>query len=133
MTKYQALAVSTSYWKPGSNYTAHIVDALAGKLHDGDFVVVSEKALSTATGNVIDESAVQPSANARFLAKFWMRTLWGWNLGYVCRFGDRLINRLRQYPPESGSRHKQVALQQAGLLQALLFGSEGGIDGSNLA
>jgi F420-0:gamma-glutamyl ligase-like protein len=31
-----------------------------------------------------------------------------------------------------GSRHKQVALQYAGLLQALMFGSEGGIDGSNL-
>jgi F420-0:gamma-glutamyl ligase-like protein len=31
-----------------------------------------------------------------------------------------------------GGKHKQVALQQAGLLQALMFGSEGGIDGSNL-
>jgi F420-0:gamma-glutamyl ligase-like protein len=31
-----------------------------------------------------------------------------------------------------GSRHKQVALQRAGVLQALMFGSEGGIDGSNL-
>jgi F420-0:gamma-glutamyl ligase-like protein len=32
-----------------------------------------------------------------------------------------------------GSRHKQVALQYAGFLQALMFGSEGGVDGSNLA
>jgi F420-0:gamma-glutamyl ligase-like protein len=31
-----------------------------------------------------------------------------------------------------GSRHKQVALHHANLLQALMFGSEGGIDGSNL-
>jgi F420-0:gamma-glutamyl ligase-like protein len=32
-----------------------------------------------------------------------------------------------------GSRHKQAALRYAGFLQALMFGSEGGIDGSNLA
>lgn len=132
MTKYRALAVSTSYWKPGSNYTLHIADSLAGKLCDGDFVVISEKALSTATGNIIDESMVKPSGNARFLASFWMRVVWGWHLGYLCSFGERLIKRLREYPLESGSRHKQVALEQAGLMQALMFGSEGGIDGSNL-
>jgi F420-0:gamma-glutamyl ligase-like protein len=50
----------------------------------------------------------------------------------MCRFGHRLLNRLRNYPLESGSRHKQLALEQAGVLQALMFGSEGGIDGSNL-
>jgi F420-0:gamma-glutamyl ligase-like protein len=133
MTKYRALAVTTSYWKPGSNYAANISDALAGKLRDGDFVVVSEKALSTTMGNIVDESVVQPSVNARFLASFWMRMVWGWHLGYLCSFGERLIIRLREYPLESGSRHKQVALEQAGLIQALLFGSEGGIDGSNLA
>ena len=53
-------------------------------------------------------------------------------LGPVCHFGQRLLKRLRQYPIESGSRHKQVTLQYAGLLQTLMFGSEGGIDGSNL-
>ena len=31
-----------------------------------------------------------------------------------------------------GGRHKQVALRHAGFLEALLWGSEGGIDGSNL-
>ena len=47
-------------------------------------------------------------------------------------FWARLLVRLRNYPLESGSRHKQLALEQAGVLQALMFGSEGGIDGSNL-
>ena len=32
-----------------------------------------------------------------------------------------------------GSRHKQAVLNQAGLLEALMFGSEAGMDGSNLA
>jgi F420-0:gamma-glutamyl ligase-like protein len=133
MTHYRALAITTGYWKPKSNYTAQILAALEGRLEDGDFVVVSEKALSIATGNIVDESKVKPYANAQFLASFWMRIMWGYFLGVLCHFGQRLLRRLRGYPLESGCRHKQVALEQAGLLQALLFGSEGGIDGSNLA
>jgi len=133
MTKYCALAVQTSYWKPNSNYLAQILEALEGKIRDGDFVVVSEKALSIAIGNIINESTIKPSSNAKFLACFWMRAVWGYHLGYLCGFGVRLLRRLRQYPLDSGSRHKQVALEQAGLMQALMFGSEGGIDGSNLA
>jgi F420-0:gamma-glutamyl ligase-like protein len=132
MTKYFALALTTSYWKPGDNYTDKIISALEGKIENEDFVVVSEKAISTAKGNMIDESAVKPSLNARIIARFWMRIVWGYPLGILCHFGQRLLCRLRQYPLESGSRHKQVALQYAGPLQALMFGSEGGIDGSNL-
>ena len=132
MTKYYALALTTSYWKPGDNYADMVISALEGKIKNGDFVVVSEKAISTARGNMIDESTVKPSLNARVIARFWMRSVWGYCLGVLCHFGQRLLRRLREYPLESGSRHKQVALQYAGFLQALMFGSEGGIDGSNL-
>jgi len=132
MTKYYALALTTSYWKPGDNYANKIISTLESKIKNGDFVVVSEKAISTAKGNMIDESTVKPSLNARVMARFWMRIVWGYPLGILCHFGPRLLRRLRQYPLESGSRHKQVALQYAGFLQALMFGSEGGIDGSNL-
>ncbi len=132
MTKYYALALTTSYWKPGDNYIDKIINALEGKIENNDFVVVSEKAISTAKGNTIDESTIKPSLNARVIARFWMRIVWGYCLGVLCRFGQRLLRRLRQYPLESGSRHKQVALQYTGFLQTLMFGSEGGIDGSNL-
>lgn len=132
MVNYYALAVCTGYWKPGENYVAEITRALDGKVEDGDFVVVSEKAVSTAKGNVVDEATVGSSTSSRFLASFWMRLVWGYPLGVTCRFGSRLLGRLRSYPLESGSRHKQLALEQAGVLQALMFGSEGGIDGSNL-
>jgi F420-0:gamma-glutamyl ligase-like protein len=133
MTKYNALAVSTKYWKPRSNYTDKILSNIKGKVQDGDFVVVSEKAISTALGNMVNESKIEPSLAARALARFWMRFIWGYPLGILCGFGPRLLKRLRNYPLESGSRHKQVALQYAGFWQALMFGSEGGIDGSNLA
>jgi F420-0:gamma-glutamyl ligase-like protein len=132
MTKYYALPIATEYWKPGENYLRGIIDALANRVADGDFVVVSEKALSIALGNIVDESSVSPGFNAKLLSRFWMRIGWGYFLGVLCRLGPRLRRRLREYPVEAGSRHKQLALQEAGLLQALMWGSEGGIDGSNL-
>ena len=132
MTKYYALAVCTSYWKPGDDYIRKIIEASERKIANGDFVIISEKAVCTATGNIIDENLEKPGSNARFLAGFWMRVVWGYPLGILCGFGHRLLVRLRSYPLESGSRHKQLALEQAGLSQALMFGSEGGIDGSNL-
>lgn len=132
MARFQALALSTKFWKPGTDAVAAVVEAVEGRLCNGDFVVVSEKALSTAQGSFVDEAVFEPSLTARVLAKVWMPIVWGYFLGVQCRFGQRLLCRIRQYPAEAGSRHKQVALRYAGFSQALMFGSEGGIDGSNL-
>jgi F420-0:gamma-glutamyl ligase-like protein len=133
MNRYKALAIITKYWKPGENYLEEIIERIEGKIADGDFVVISEKAVSTALKNIVDENDVKPSLSAKLIAKYWMRIVWGYFLGSLCHFRKRLLQRLREYPFEMGSRHKQVALQHAGFLQALMFGSEGGIDGSNLA
>jgi F420-0:gamma-glutamyl ligase-like protein len=132
MTKYYALPIATKYWKPGEQYLNHILNAIKKRVADGDFVVISEKALSTAIGNITDESGIRPSLNAKLISRLWMRIAWGYFIAALCRFGQRLTRRLREYPHEAGSRHKQIALQHAGLLQALMWGSEGGIDGSNL-
>jgi len=132
MTKYYALAVATKYWKPSENYVNGVIDALEKRVDNGDFVVVSEKALSTALNNITDESHISPGFSAKLICRLWMRIAWGYCLGVLCHLGQRLIQRLREYPLETGSRHKQVALQHAGLLQTLMWGSEGGIDGSNL-
>ena len=132
MNKYKALAITTRYWKPGDDYVQEIVRSVKGKIADRDFLVVSEKAISTALNNIIDESSVKPCFSAKILAKFWMRVVWGYFLGIACHFKGKLLEYLRKYPENAGSRHKHVALQYAGLLQALMFGSEGGIDGSNL-
>jgi F420-0:gamma-glutamyl ligase-like protein len=132
MTRYYALPLTTKFWRPGTNYLNAILEAVGKNIRDGDFVVVSEKALSTAIGNVLDEARFEPGFSARIIARYWMRWGWGYPLGISCRFGKRLLQRLRKYPIKSGSRHKQAALQQGGLMQALMFGSEAGIDGSNL-
>lgn len=132
MTRYKAQAIVTDYWKPETDWLTETIDCVSGRLVDSDFLVLSEKAVSTASGNIVDESLVKVGFGARFLAVFWMRVVWGYLLGFLCGFGGALISGLRSYPSEAGSRHKQVALQKVGVLQALMFGSEGGIDGSNL-
>jgi F420-0:gamma-glutamyl ligase-like protein len=132
MTRYYALALHTKFWMPRTDYAQEVVDAIACRVTDGDYVIVSEKAISTAQGNLLNEAAVKPSLAAKVLAEVWMPIAWGYFFGVVCHLGNRLLRRLRDYPAEAGSCHKQVALQHGGFLQALLFGSEGAIDGSNL-
>jgi len=117
---------------PGSDYLNIIASALKGKINNGDVIVISEKALAVAKGLIIDESHVKPGFLAKILSRFWMRIIWGFFLGPVCRLKKENIQRLRNYPVEEGSAHKQVALLYANFLQALHWGSEGGIDGSNL-
>jgi len=130
--RYFVKAVQTRYWMPGSNYLDIIVSALKDKLNDGDIVLVSEKALAVARRLIVDESHVKPGLLAKFLARFWMRIIWGFFLGRICRLKEENIWRLRNYPVKEGSAHKQVVLWYANFLQALHWGSEGGIDGSNL-
>ncbi len=130
--RYKFYAVRTGYWKPGEDYVGEIVSALRGRVREDDIIVVSEKAVSTATGNILDESVVEPSLTAHLLAKYWMRYVWTFALGPLCHLRKETIQHFRNYPVKEGSAHKQVALRFCGFLQALMHGSEGGIDGSNL-
>jgi F420-0:gamma-glutamyl ligase-like protein len=129
---YKTIAVETRYWRPSENYIKQITNSIRYKVEDGDIVTLSEKAISTATGNIIDESVVRSGLTACLIAKYWMRLVWGYILGLFCHLKSETIEHLRNYPFEEGARHKQVALQHAGFLQMLMHGSEGGIDGSNL-
>lgn len=78
MANYRALAITTKYWKPGQNYLYEITEALGERVNDGDFVVVSEKALSTALNNIVDESSVEAGFAAKVISRVWMRTAWGY-------------------------------------------------------
>jgi len=127
-----AKAIQTEYWMPGSDYLNIIASALRGKIDGGDIVVISEKALAVAKGFIVDETIVKPGLLAKILACLWMRIVWGFFLGAICHLKEKNIQRIRNYPKKEGSAHKQVALTHASFLQALLWGSEGGIDGSNL-
>lgn len=129
---HKTTALVTSYWRPSEDYLKQITNALRDKVENGDVVTVSEKAISTASGNIIDENTVNASLLAKFLAQIWMRFAWGYVLGKLCHLRKKTISRFKTYPIKEGAKHKQVALEKCGFLQALMHGSEGGIDGSNL-
>jgi F420-0:gamma-glutamyl ligase-like protein len=130
--RFKAVAVETRYWKPRDDYVQDIIEAIKNIVTDDDYVTVSEKAVSTALGNIIDEKSIRPRRVACLIAKYWMRIVWPYILGPMCRLRQKTIDYLRTYPPQEGSLHKQLALERGGILQSLMHGSEAGIDGSNL-
>ena len=130
--RYKAVAIETQYWKPRDNYIKQIIQAIKNLVEEGDIITISEKAVSTATGNLVDEKKVKPTMLAYFIAKHWMRNVWPHILGPICHLRQKTIEQLHSYPIEEGSRHKQLALDRGGFLQALMFGSEASIDGSNI-
>jgi len=132
MRNLKTIVIRTHYWRPGENFLEQITIAAKDHVEKGDIVTISDKALSTAMGNILDESTVKPGLAARLVAKYWMRYVWGYLLGPVCHLKAINLKRIRNYPLKEGSIHKQVALRHAGVLQALQWGSEGGIDASNL-
>ncbi|MBL7168846.1 coenzyme F420-0:L-glutamate ligase [Candidatus Bathyarchaeota archaeon] len=130
--RLKAIRIKTKYWRPGTDYVSEVVKAVEGVLQDGDIVTVSEKAISTAMGYIVDESKFSSGVAARFLVSFWTRRIWSGPLGKLAKLKDGTRGRLRNYPLGEGAVHKQVSLHYVGLLQSLRHYSEGGIDASNL-
>ena len=129
---YVTFVIPTGYWKPRHDYLTTISHAVASKLQMGDILVLSEKAISVATGRIVDEARIRPSTTAKIYAKLWMRLIWGYLLAPICRLSKLTTRRLRAYPLQEGAAHKQLALSHVGFLGALRHGSEGGIDVSNV-
>jgi F420-0:gamma-glutamyl ligase-like protein len=126
------VAFKTRYWRPGTDYREQIVKVVRNHVKDGDIIAVSEKALATATGNIIDESRVKASLLSKFLVDIWVKKIWGGPLGRITRLKSKTMKNLREYPSQEGAIHKQVTLNRVGFLQSLRHYSEGGIDASNL-
>ena len=101
---YRTIAIRTRYWRPGTDYLRVICRAVAPHLREGDVVVVSEKALSIAMGRIVDEGKIKPGLLAKLLTIFWMRVIWGYILGPLCRLKKENIARLRNFPLEEGAK-----------------------------
>jgi F420-0:gamma-glutamyl ligase-like protein len=130
--KLKAIRVKTRYWRPGTDFVREVVDSVEEIVRDGDVVTISEKAISTAQGLIVDESRYEAGRFAVFIASFWMKRIWGGPLGRLAKLRGYTLRRLRNFPEAEGAVHKQVCLFEVGLLQSLRHYSEGGIDASNL-
>jgi F420-0:gamma-glutamyl ligase-like protein len=130
--RIKTISFKSRYWKPDTDFTTKIIEAVSHRLEEGDMIVVSEKALSTACSNIVNESIFKPSSLAFFLSSFWVRKVWAGPLGWATGLRKKTLENLRTYPVLEGASHKQVTLKYAGFLQSLRHYSEGGIDASNL-
>lgn len=130
--RLQTITFRTRYWRPGTDFITEIIERTEPHLRDGDIIALSEKAVSTAKGNIFDEAQVKPGRMAKFLADFWTRRIWAGPLGRLTGLKDQTRMNLCEYPLEEGAAHKQTALWHVGFLQTLRHYSEGGIDASNL-
>jgi F420-0:gamma-glutamyl ligase-like protein len=130
--RIKILAPKTGYWRPGTRYLELILTTITNLVAEGDIITISEKAISTSLGNILDEIDIAVSRLAFSLAKLWMRIVWGYFLGFIARMDSKNILRIRGYPISEGSRHKQLCLWKTGFLNSLKHWSEGGIDASNL-
>lgn len=130
--KIKTLTLRCRYWRPGTNYEKEITKRVEKYVKDGDIVAVSEKAVSTASSNIVDEALIKPGRLAWFLSSFWTRRIWGGPLGRIIGLKEQTIKNLQNYPKLEGAAHKQLSLSKVGFLQSLRHYSEGGIDASNL-
>ena len=130
--RLRTITFKTSFWRNGTDYVSEIIRVTAPHLKNDDIIAVSEKAVSTASGNIYDEAGVVPGIVARFLAGYWTRGFWAGPLGMITGLKRQTLLNLKNYPVEEGAAHKQTALWNVGLLQSLRHYSEGGIDASNL-
>jgi len=90
--------IKTRYWRPGIDYVKVIVNSVKSYVEDSDIIVVSEKAISTAEGNLVDESKIKPGLLAKIIVLFWMRIVWGYFLGRICQFREKQIMHLPSIP-----------------------------------
>ncbi|MEM0232479.1 MAG: coenzyme F420-0:L-glutamate ligase [Candidatus Nezhaarchaeales archaeon] len=129
---FVAIPLRSNVWRPGTNFKKKIVELVRNVVLDGDYVVISEKALSAALGLLYDESSIKSDFYSRLMTYLTTNVLWGLLLSRVCKLSNETILLLRRYPLLEGSRHKKLAMKVGGPLQALKPTSEAGIDATNL-
>ncbi|MEM4424577.1 MAG: coenzyme F420-0:L-glutamate ligase [Candidatus Nezhaarchaeales archaeon] len=130
--EFMAIPLRSNVWRPGTKYKEKIAELVSGVVSSGDYVVISEKALSVALGLLYDESSIKSDPYSKLITYLTTNVLWGLLLSRLCRLSNETISLLRRYPLLEGSRHKKLALRIGGILQAFKPTSEAGIDATNL-
>ncbi|MEM4788335.1 MAG: coenzyme F420-0:L-glutamate ligase [Ignisphaera sp.] len=120
-----------SYWFPGTDIVKEIIDKYGKHIENGDIIVIAEKALSTALGNIYDESIIQADVLTKILTFITVRILWLKLLKFIFRKRETMII-LKGIPLDLISAHKKLSLKYGGLKHFLKPISEAGIDTTNL-
>jgi len=107
-----------------------LIDSIASVCRDGDYIIISETPISTAEGNLVDESNIKPSTSGQILY-YISRYLWGHILCPLLKDKKRTIRNLQKLPKEA-IVHKEFILRKYGLRYGLMPTGEAGVDLSNV-
>lgn len=130
--KFKVKVFESRYWIPKYDFKCEIVSRVSRYARSGDYLAISEKAIATALGYLVDESRLKPGLSAKILARIWIPVFWGYILGVLCGLKPTTLTKLRMYPYSDGARHKEAAIRYVGPIAALKHFSEGGLDVNNL-
>lgn len=120
------------YWFPGSDFVREIVDRYKEFLDNGSFIVITEKAISVALGNIYDEGIIKPDLISTYFTKIVNSHLWGRLLYRLFRRGEDFLDLIREIPLEYLAVHKKLSIKYGGLHHFIKPYSEAGIDTTNL-
>jgi len=128
--RFRVVRRPSRYWLPGTDVARAIARLYRGSVRRGDYVVVSDKALSVARGLIFDEARVGAGPCYAIPAYLVSRVLWGRLLSRP--FSPRALAILRGTPIRLIAAHKRLALRVGGFKHFIKPVSEAGIDASNL-
>ncbi|RLG61672.1 hypothetical protein DRN87_01925 [Candidatus Geothermarchaeota archaeon] len=118
------------YWYPGTDVVKSIVKRYGDRILDGDFIIISDKALSTAYGYIYDESSITSVKTFVIPTYVVSRIFWCRIFGKV--FSEDILKILCKYNIVKLARHKKLALRIGGFKHFIKPISEAGIDTTNL-
>lgn len=126
---FSTIAVECEYIHNNEGYDK-LIYAINKHCKDRDYIIISETPISTAEGNLFDESEITPGKTALLLF-YISKYLWGYLFGPLLNDKKRTINNLKKLPPEAIS-HKEFILRRYGLRYAIMPTGEAGVDLSNV-
>jgi len=121
-----------NYWYPNTDVVQEIVRKYRDVLTDGSIIVLSEKAVSIALGNIYDEDLVKADPITKYATRLVNKYLWGCVLYRLFRHGEEFLQIMMNVPIELLASHKKLALKHGGLTHFIKPFSEAGIDATNL-
>lgn len=129
--KIKILRKRFRYWYPGTDVVNEIVNKYGMYIDNGDILVLSEKALAIALGNIYDENVIDADIFTKTATFFTMRILWGNILKFVFKNPD-IVKIIKSSPLNVIAVHKKLGLRYGGFKHFLKPISEAGIDTTNL-
>lgn len=129
--KIRIIRKSFDYWYPGTNFIDKIIKKYSKHIENGDILAISDKALSTALGNIYDEENLCVDIITKILTFIVVKFFWA-RLARIFFKSQNVFSIFNNTPLNIIAVHKKIALRYGGFRHFLKPLSEAGVDTTNL-